>query len=97
MILSFIAAVLYWVVWLFTIFLWVRLVLDFVRSLRPGWRPGQFLLVMSGVVFTVTDPPLSAVRRVIKPVNMGPVALDFGWTALMLAAIVVMYFLNIFM
>ena len=97
MVVSFIATFLYWGVWLFTIFLWARLVVDLIRSMRPGWRPGQLMLVISGVVFTVTDPPMRAVRRVIKPVSFGAVALDFGWTALMLAAIVVMYILEFFM
>lgn len=97
MVVSFIATFLYWGVWLFTIFLWARLVIDLIRSIRPGWRPGQVMLVISGVVFTVTDPPMRMVRRVIKPVSLGAVALDFGWTALMLAAIVVMYILEFFM
>ena len=96
MVVSFIATILYWAIWLFTIFLWARLVLDFMRGMRPGWRPGQILMVISGVVFTITDPPMRAVRRVIRPVNLGGIALDFGWTVLMLAAILVMYFLEYF-
>lgn len=96
MVVSLIASFLYWAVWLFTIFLWARLVLDFIRGMRPSWRPGQAVMVISGVVFTVTDPPMRAIRRVIKPVNLGGISLDFGWTVLMLAAILVMYFLEYF-
>lgn len=42
-------------------------------------------------VFSVTDPPLKVVRRVIKPVRFGAVALDFAWTVVLLLAIIGMY------
>jgi YggT family protein len=48
-------------------------------------------LVISGVIYTLTDPPLKFVRRFIKPVRIGQIALDFGWTVVMLVAIVAMY------
>jgi YggT family protein len=34
---------------------------------------------------TVTDPPLKFVRRFIKPIRVGSIALDFGWTLTLLA------------
>lgn len=83
--------VLYYALLVFVIAMWARLILDFVRAMRPGWRPPSFLLVISGFVYDVTDPPLKSVRRFIKPVSFGAIALDFGWTVVMLAAIVAMY------
>jgi YggT family protein len=71
--------------------MWARLILDFMRAMRPGWRPPSFLLVLSGAVYTITDPPLKAVRRFVKPMSFGAIALDFGWTVVMLAAIILMY------
>jgi YggT family protein len=47
--------------------------------------------VISGVVYGITDPPMTAVRRFVKPMSFGAIALDFGWTVVMLAAIVLMY------
>jgi YggT family protein len=91
MIVSWIATVLYWAVWLFTVAMWSRLVLDFIRQMRPDWRPGNVILVISGITFAVTDPPMRFARRFIKPVGVGGVALDFAWTVLMLGALVVMY------
>ncbi len=91
MILSLVATLAYWAVWAFTVLMWSRLVLDLIRSMRPSWRPGNVILVISAVTFTVTDPPMRFVRRFIKPMNIGGIGLDFGWTALMLAALVVMY------
>jgi YggT family protein len=83
--------VLYYALLVFVIAMWARLILDFMRSMRPGWRPPSFLLVLSGAVYTITDPPLKAVRRFVKPVSFGAIALDFGWTVVMLAAIILMY------
>jgi YggT family protein len=91
MIVALVANVLYWAVWLFTVAMWSRLVLDFIRSMRPDWRPGNVILVISGITFTITDPPMRFVRRFVKPVGVGGIALDFGWTVLMLAALLVMY------
>jgi YggT family protein len=34
---------------------------------------------------TATDPPLKFVRKFIKPVRFGALALDFGWTLTLLA------------
>jgi YggT family protein len=36
---------------------------------------------------TLTDPPLRFIRRFIKPVQIGSISLDFGWTLLVLVVI----------
>jgi YggT family protein len=46
-------------------------------------------LPISEIIFTVTDPPLKFLRQYIKPVRFGAIALDFAWTLLVLAVIVV--------
>jgi YggT family protein len=43
---------------------------------------------LSEIIFTVTDPPLKFLRRFIKPVRLGAISLDFAWTLLVLAVIV---------
>lgn len=83
--------ILYYALLVFVFAMWGRLILDFIRAFRPGWRPNSFLLVISGVIYSLTDPPLKVVRRWVKPMSFGAVALDFGWTIVMLAAIVAMY------
>ncbi len=86
-----IGLILYYALMVFVFAMWGRLILDFIRAFRPGWRPASIILVLSGVIYAVTDPPLKLVRRWIKPVSFGAIALDFGWTVVMLAAIVAMY------
>jgi YggT family protein len=47
--------------------------------------------VVLNLIYGVTDPPLKFVRRVVKPVRFGGIALDFAWTVVLLVAIVGMY------
>jgi YggT family protein len=35
--------------------------------------------------YTITDPALKLVRRIIPPLRVGAVQLDFGWTILLVA------------
>lgn len=90
-IIGILGVILYYALLIFVIAMWGRLIFDFVRAFRPGWRPSSFLLVVSGIIYGFTDPPMKVVRRFVKPVRLGNVALDFGWTVVMLAAIVAMY------
>jgi len=67
--------------------MWARLVLDLARTFAREWRPRGALLVLAEVVFTVTDPPVKLVRRVIPPLRVGGIALDFAWTIVLLACL----------
>ena len=68
--------------------MWGRFALDIVQAYNRSWRPRGGVLVLSEFVYTVTDPPIRAVRRLLPPLRMGPVALDFGWTIVMLVVII---------
>jgi YggT family protein len=68
--------------------MWGRFAFDMVQAFSRSWRPQRALLVVAEVVYTLTDPPIKAVRRVLPPLRMGPVALDFGWTIVMLVVII---------
>ncbi len=73
------------VVYLYFVVLIVRLVLDWVQVFARDWRPRGVVLVVAEAVYTVTDPPLKALRRVIPPVRLGSVAIDLSFLVLMLA------------
>lgn len=85
---SIVATILYVALTIFFIAMWLRFILDLATTFARKWRPRGFLLVVAEVVFTITDPPLKAIRRVIKPVRIGGAALDFGWSIVMLACII---------
>lgn len=80
-----IGSVLRFALFLFFVVLLGRLVLDWVQAFSRDWRPRGVLLVVAEVVYTVTDPPLKALRRLIPPMSIGNLRLDLGFLVLMLA------------
>ena len=70
------------VLWLFFILLIGRLVLDYVQMFARSWRPKGPLLVVAEAIYTVTDPPLRALRKVIPPLKLGSVSLDLSFLVL---------------
>jgi YggT family protein len=84
---SIIATIAYLALNVFIIMMWARLVLDLARTFAREWRPRGALLVLAEIVFTVTDPPVKLVRRVIPPLRIGGIALDFAWTIVLLACL----------
>jgi YggT family protein len=70
------------VLWLFLLCLVVRLVLDWVQFFARDWKPRGVLLVVAEVVYTITDPPLRMLRKVIPPLTIGQVRLDLAFLIL---------------
>jgi len=79
---SFLFALLSLLVLLYIVVLLGRLVLDWVQVFSRDWRPTGFVLVLAEGVYSLTDPPLRALRRVIKPIRLGSVQLDLAFIAL---------------
>ncbi len=63
--------------------LW-RLVLEWVRLFAPGWRPRGALLVVAEAIYTLTDPPLRSIRRLVPLVSVGTVRLDLGFPIILI-------------
>jgi YggT family protein len=66
-----------------------RLVLDYVQMFARSWVPHGFWLVVCEGVYTVTDPPIRLLRRVIPPLRFGGVSLDLSFIVLFFAVIIV--------
>ncbi|HLP22919.1 MAG TPA: YggT family protein [Microbacteriaceae bacterium] len=81
---------LYYVLFTFFLLMWGRFIVDMVRVISPNWRPRGIVLVVIEFGYTVTDPPIRAVRRVIPPLRLGPVAFDLAWTVVLLGVIILM-------
>jgi YggT family protein len=75
-------------VWLFVMFLLVRVVFDWVQIFAREWRPRGVVLVAAEAVYTVTDPPLRALRRLIPPLTLGAIRIDMAFLVLWLACAV---------
>ena len=73
---------------IFFVLMWARFILDLVRVFARRWRPRGVGLVLAEFVYVVTDPPIKLVRRVVPPLRVGGAALDFAWSIVMLAVII---------
>jgi YggT family protein len=77
--------------WFFIAMLWIRFVIDWVQVFARSWVPRGPLLVLLEIVYSVTDPPIKALRRVIPPLRLGNFALDLSFIIVMIGAYVLLY------
>lgn len=70
--------------YLLLLVLMFRLVLDWVQSFARSWRPKGVALVFASSVYSLTDPPMRLMRRIIPPLNLGGISLDMGFLVLVL-------------
>jgi len=68
--------------------LWIRFIVDWVQVFARSWEPRGVLLVLLEIVYSITDPPINALRRVIKPIRIGNFALDLSFILVMILAYV---------
>jgi YggT family protein len=67
---------------IYVIVLIARLVFDYVFIFAREWQPkGPVLLIVEGI-YSVTDPPLKALRRIIPPLRIGGISLDLAFLVL---------------
>ena len=81
---SIIGQVLATALWLYWLILIARLILDFVRIFARSWEPRGPILLLAEFVYSITDPPLRALRKVIPPLRLGTVSLDLAFLVLIL-------------
>jgi YggT family protein len=49
-----------------------------------AWRPTGVVAMVAEIIYTITDPPLRAVRRIIPPIRLGTVSLDLSFLVLII-------------
>ena len=77
---------LYYILFFFIAMLWIRFIVDWVQVFARRWEPHGPLLVALEGVYTATDPPIVALRRVIPPLRIGSIALDLSFLLVMVTA-----------
>ena len=50
--------------------------------LARDWQPKGVVLIVAEAIYTLTDPPLNLLRRVIPPVRIGGISLDIAFLVL---------------
>ncbi len=82
--------VIYYLLFIYWLLLLGRLVIELVRTFARDWRPTGFSVVLIEAVFTATDPPIKALRRVLPPIPLGPVRLDLSLMITMIVVLIAM-------
>lgn len=84
--------VLYLVLYVFLLTLLARFVLSAVLQYGRRWQPGRGAAAGMESVWSVTDPPLKALRRVIPPLRIGTVSFDLASLVLLVILFVLITF-----
>jgi YggT family protein len=79
---SSVGSTLQFVLYVFLVLLIFRIVMEYVFLLARNYRPSGIVAIGLELTYTVTDPPLKALRRVIPPLRLGSVQLDLGFLVL---------------
>jgi YggT family protein len=87
---SVIAWAVYVALYIFFVAMWVRFVFDWIRVFSRSFRPRGPALLLAEAAYTLTDRPLTSVRKVIPPLRLGGAAIDLGWSLLMIGTLIVM-------
>ncbi len=90
MLLSIVFQVIYLVLFFFLLALLARFVLSAVLQFGRRWQPGRGAAAALESVWSVTDPPLKALRRVIPPLRIGTVSFDLASLVLLVILFVLM-------
>lgn len=78
------------VLWFFLALLWIRFVFDWVQVFARSWSPRGPLLVVLELIYSITDPPIKALRKVIPPLRLGSVALDLSFLLVLIGTYLLM-------
>ncbi len=68
----------------FIVLLLVRLIVDWIQFFARSWTPrGPVLVVLEGI-YSITDPPVKALRKILPPLRLGGMAIDLSFVALLI-------------
>ena len=85
-----ITSVLRFAVLIFFVLLIGRLVVDWIQVFAREWRPRGISLVLAEAVYSATDPPLKALRRVVPPLRLGQIQIDLAFMILFFITLVLL-------
>jgi YggT family protein len=80
--------ILYYALSVYLVLLIGRMIFGWIQVYSRSWTPTGILLVIAECVYTATDPPLRFLRRYIRPLRIGSLALDLSFMLLFLVVYV---------
>lgn len=84
------ASLLYFALLVFLILLIFRLVMEYVFMFARSYRPSGIVAVALELCYSVTDPPLKALRKVIPPLRVARVSIDLSFLVLFIVVQILM-------
>ena len=84
--------VVYLTLYVFWVILLARLILEWVLNFSRRWQPKGGSAATLEVVWSVTDPPIRALRRVIPPLRVGTVSVDLAFLVLLAIVFVLLQY-----
>ncbi|MDG3013458.1 YggT family protein [Speluncibacter jeojiensis] len=82
--------VIYYLLFVFWLLLIGRIIVEFIRTFARDWHPTGAVAVGLELLFTVTDPPVRLLRRIIPSIPLGQVRLDLSIMVLMFLIFILM-------
>ena len=79
-----------WILWIFLLILFARMILSWVPVLVRDWEPRGPMLVFAEIIYSITVPPLRLLRKVLKPVRIGNMMLDLAFIGLAILVSILM-------
>jgi YggT family protein len=83
-----------YVLWIFVGLMFLRFVMDWVMIFSRSFRPTGVLAATLELAYSVTDPPIRVLRRVIPPLRLGNAAIDLAFILLIIVAFVLIQVIN---
>ena len=71
-----------WVLQIYLVVLIARIVVDYVFMFARDWRPSGIVLVIVETIYTLTDPPIKLLSRIVPSIRVGQ--FDFQITVVFL-------------
>jgi YggT family protein len=71
-------SVLSWALLAFFLMLVARFVLSLIVMFAPQWHPKGPLLLLFELIYSVTDPFLRPLRRILPPIGAGGIRIDLS-------------------
>jgi YggT family protein len=85
-----VASAVYYALLVFLLLLVFRLVMEYVFLLARSYKPAGVVAIALEVAYSVTDPPLNLLRRILPPLRIGQVNLDLGFIVLFIVVRILM-------
>lgn len=73
--------------YVYIVLILARIVLEWTRQFARSWRPAGAAAVGVELVYTLTDPPIRLLRRLVPPLQLGSVSLDLSVIILLIVLI----------